>query len=300
VSAFIDERRVDFGVEPICSVLGVSASAYYQRATGERSARAVEDERLVRAIRKVHAANYEAYGYRRTWMALQREGERVPRCQVQRLMRAEGIRGAKRRGHAARTTVSDANAADRPDLLERDFTASRPNARWVADFTYLRCWEGLAFFSFILDVHSRYLVGWQFSSNMRADLVEDALQMAVAARNPDPLLELVHHSDRGSQYTSDQFATALAEHDILASMGSVGDAYDNSMAESLVDTFKTELIADRVWRTRAQLEVAIARWVGWYNQTRLHSKLGDVPPVEFEQIHELEQILHLQDSADRC
>jgi putative transposase len=214
-------------------------------------------------------------------------------------MRREGIRGAKRRGHPARTTTRDPHAVDRPDLLERDFTATRPNQRWVADFTYLRCWEGLAFFSFILDVHSRYLVGWQFASNMRADLVEDALQMAVAARNPDPLLELVHHSDRGSQYTSEQFTVALAEHDILASMGSVGDAYDNSMAESLVDTFKTELITDRVWRTRAQLEVAIARWVGWYNNQRLHSALGDLPPVEFETAHELEQILQLQGSADR-
>jgi transposase InsO family protein len=300
VSAFIDERRLDFGVEPICSVLGVSASAYYQRASGERSARAVEDERLVPVIRTVHEANYEAYGYRRTWLALLREGEQIPRCQVQRLMRQEGIRGAKRRGHAARTTVPDPHAADRPDLLERDFTASRPNQRWVADFTYLRCWEGLAFFSFILDVHSRFLVGWQFASNMRADLVEDALQMAVAARNPDPLLDLVHHSDRGSQYTSEQFTVALAEHDILASMGSVGDAYDNSMAESLVDTFKTELVSDRVWRTRAQLEIAIARWVGWYNNTRLHSALGDLPPVEFETAHELEQILQLHGSADRC
>jgi len=300
VSVFIDERRADFGVEPICSVLGVSASAYYHRATGQRSARAVEDERLVPEIRKVHEANYEAYGYRRTWIAMRREGELAPRCQVQRLMRREGIRGAKRRGYPARTTIADVNAVDRPDLLERDFTASRPNQRWVADFTYLRCWEGLGFFSFILDVHSRYIVGWQFASNMRADLVEDALQMAVAARGPGPLLDLVHHSDRGSQYTSDQFTVALAEHDILASMGSVGDAYDNAMAESLVDTFKTELIADRVWRTRAQLEVAITRWVGWYNNQRLHSKLGDIPPVEFETAHELEQILQLAGFADRC
>jgi putative transposase len=199
VSAFIEERKLDFGVEPICRTLGVSASAYYQRATGDRSARAIEDERLVPEIRRVHEANYEAYGYRRTWLQMRREGEQGPRCQVQRLMRREGIRGAKRRGHPARTTVPDPRAVARPDLLERDFTATRPNSRWVADFTYLRCWEGLAFFSFILDVHSRYLCGWQFASNMRADLVEDALQMAVAARNPDPLLELVHHSEAVAQ-----------------------------------------------------------------------------------------------------
>lgn len=282
MSAFIDERRSDFGVEPICRTLDVSASAYYQRATGGQSVRAVEDERLLAVIRRVHRENYEAYGYRRMWKQLLREGERVPRCQVQRLMRDAGIQGAKRRGRAWQTTVPDPLAPERPDLLRRDFTAERPNQRWVADFTYLRSWEGVAYFSFVLDIHSRYLCGWQFATNMRTDLVEDALQMAVAARNPDPTLDLVHHSDRGSQYSSDQFAGALAEHDILASVGAVGSAYDNSMAESLVDSFKTELITDRVWRTNAQLEQAIAIWVGWYNNRRLHSKLDDVPPVEFE------------------
>jgi len=290
VSAFIEERRGDFGVEPICRALGVSASAYYQRRNGVRSARAQEDERLLELIRAEHRENYEAYGYRRMWKHLRRLGESAPRCQVQRLMRANGIQGAKRRGRPWRTTRPDADAAALPDLLQRDFTAERPNARWVADFTYVRCFEGVVFFAFILDVFSRTVVGWQFAAHMRTTLVEDALEMAVAARHPNPELELVHHSDRGSQYTSGDFTGALAEHDILASVGSVGDAYDNAMAESFVDTFKTELINDRRWRSRGQLELAIAQWVGWYNNRRLHGELGDIPPIEFEHNHTLQAL----------
>jgi putative transposase len=290
VSAFIEERRGDFGVEPICRALGVSASAYYERASGRRSARAREDERLLELIRSEHLENYEAYGYRRMWKHLRRLGEGAPRCQVQRLMRANAIQGAKRRGRPWRTTRPDADARPLPDLLQRDFTAERPNARWVADFTYVRCFEGVVFFAFILDVFSRMLVGWQFAGHMRTELVEDALEMAVAARDGDPDLELVHHSDRGSQYTSGDFTEALDEHDILASVGSTGDAYDNAMAESFVDTFKTELINDRRWRSRAQLELAIVQWVGWYNNRRLHGELGDVPPVEFEHAWTLQML----------
>ena len=187
MSAFIDERRADFGVEPICRVLGVSASAYYHRKSGQRSPRVVEDERLLPAIRLVAAENYDAYGYRRTWKALRRQGELGPRCQVQRLMRGAGIQGAKRRGRPWRATIAGADARRRPDLLERDFTADRPNQRWVADFTYVRCWEGLAFFAFVLDVHSRFLVGWQFAGHMRDTLVIDAVEMAVGQRHPDPV-----------------------------------------------------------------------------------------------------------------
>jgi putative transposase len=287
VSAFIDAHRERFGVELICRTIGVSASAYYQRAQGERSARALEDERLLGRIGEVHAANYEAYGYRRVWKQLLREGERVPRCQVQRLMREAGIQGAKRRGRPWRTTTSDADARALPDLLERDFTAQAPNQRWVADFTYVRCWEGVVFFAFILDVYSRMIVGWQFAAHMRTELVQDALEMAVGQRRPSGEIALVHHSDRGSQYTSGQFGDALDAHGVLASVGTTGDAYDNAMAESFVDTFKTELIADRVWRTRTQLELAIVEWVGWYNHRRLHGELGDIPPVEYELAHAL-------------
>ncbi len=285
MSRYIDEHRGRFGVEPICRVLDVSASAYYQRASGERSARALEDERLLGVIEHTHAANYFAYGYRKMWKALLRAGEQVGRDRVKRLMRQAGIQGAKRRGKPWRTTTSDPAAHRAPDLVQRDFSASRPDRLWVADFTYLRCWEGVVFFSFVLDVYSRRVVGWQFASHMRTDLVLDALRMALARRAPGADVELVHHSDAGSQYTSFAFQQVLDDHQVLASIGSVGDAYDNAMAESFVDTFKTELITDRVWRTRTQLELAIVEWVAWFNQARLHESLGDLPPAEVEALY---------------
>jgi putative transposase len=282
VSAYIDEHRERFGVEPICEALGVSASAYYQRATGERSARAVEDQRLLGVIRETHQRNYEAYGYRKTWKALLRAEETAPRCQVQRLMASAGIQGAKRRGKPWRTTISDPAAKRRPDLVDRNFTAEAPNRLWVGDFTYLRCWEARLFFAFILDVFSRMIVGWQLAGHMRTDLVLDALRMALGTRPHGADFQLVAHTDAGSQYTSDDYTQQLDDAKVLASVGTVGDAYDNAMAESFVDTYKTELIADRVWRTRGQVEIATIAWVGWYNHERLHESLGDIPPVEFE------------------
>jgi putative transposase len=286
VSRFLDEHRGRFGVEPICRTLGVSASAYYQRATGRRSARAVEDERLLGRIRDVHAANYYAYGYRRMWKALVRAGEMAPRCQVQRLMRVHGIVGAKRRGRPWRTTRPDPEAHRRPDLVGRDFTAAGPDELWVADLSYLRCWEGLVFLAFVIDAYSRRVVGWQLASHMRTTLVLDALRMALGQRRLGGAdVALVHHSDRGSQYTSIDYTQTLADHGVLASVGSVGDAYDNALAESFVDSFKTELIADRVWRTRSQLELAIVEYIGWFNHHRLHESLGDVPPAEIEALY---------------
>ena len=285
MSAFIDEHRARFGVELICRTLDVSASAYYHRATGQRSERAVGDERLLELIEQVAERNYGAYGYRKTWLALRRAGHEVGRDRVKRLMRRHGLQGAKRRGKPWRTTVADPRALRPPDRVDRDFAASRPNKLWVADFTYLRCWEGLVFFSFVIDAHSRRVVGWQFSTSMRTDLVLDALRMALTRRESGADLELVHHSDAGSQYTSFLFQQELDDHRVLQSIGSVGDAYDNAMAESFVDTFKTELIADRVWRTRSQLELAIIEWVAWFNTIRLHASLGDVPPVEFEDLY---------------
>jgi putative transposase len=283
VSRYIDSHRGRFGVEPICRTLDVSASAYYQRATGERSERVVADERLLERILEVHAANYYAYGYRKLWLALTRAGEDVGRDRVKRLMRSNGIQGAKRRGKPWRTTITDPAATRSPDLVERDFTASRPDALWLADFTYLRCWEGVVFFSFVIDAFSRRIVGWQFASHMRTDLVLDALRMALTRRDAGADVQLIHHSDAGSQYTSYAFQQVLDDHHVLGSIGSVGDAYDNAMAESFVDTFKTELISDRVWRTRSQLELAIVEWVAWFNDDRLHESLGDLPPAEFEQ-----------------
>lgn len=285
MSSFIEEHRERFGVEPICRALEVSASAYYERRTGRRSARAIEDERLLERIREVHERNYCAYGYRRMWIALQREGEDVGKGRVQRLMRDAGIQGAKRRGKAWRTTKPDPEAHRRPDLVERDFSATVPNRLWVGDLTYLRSWEGVTYLAFVIDAFSRKVVGWQLASHMRTDLVLDALRMALAQREPGADFELVAHSDRGSQYTSADYTQELDDHGVLASVGSVGDAYDNAMAESFVDSFKTELIADRSWRSRTQLELAVVEYVAWFNNDRLHESLGDVSPVEFESLY---------------
>jgi putative transposase len=256
VSRYVDEHRGRFGVEPICRTLDVSVSAYYERRSVRRSARAVEDERLLCRIRELHAANYYAYGYRRMWKALRRAGEQVPRCQVQRLMRAHRIQGAKRRGKPWRTTRPDPQAARRHDLVQRDFTAAGPNQLWVADVSYLRCWEGLVFFAFVLDAFSRAIVGWQLAPHMRTDLVLDALRMALGRRGPGADLELIHHSDRGSQYTSIDY---------------------------------TQTLADRVWRSRSQLELAVVEYIGWYNAARLHESLDHLPPLEHEQQHALGQ-----------
>lgn len=285
MSSYIEEHRERFGVEPICKTLEVSASAYYQRAKGERSARSLEDERLLARIAEIHEANYCAYGYRRMWIALQRAGEEVGRGRVARLMREAGIQGAKRRGRPWRTTTPDPSAHRRPDLVQRDFTAPGPDRLWVGDFTYLRSWEGASFFAFVIDAFSRKVVGWQLASHMRTDLVLDALRMALGQRERGADFQLVAHTDRGSQYTSADYTQTLTDHGVLASVGTVGDAYDNAMAESFVDTFKTELIADRVWRSRSQLELAVVEYVSWFNNERLHESLGDVSPAEFEDLY---------------
>ena len=286
MSRFIDQNRGRFGVELICRTLEVSASAYYQRKSGERSARRIEDERLTGRIAEIHRANYECYGQRRMHAALGRAGETAGRDRVARLMRQAGLRGAKRRGKPWRTTTADP-AAQRPaDLVERDFTAQAPDRLYVCDFTYLRCWEGRVYFSFVIDVFSRRVVGWQLASHMRTTLVLDALRMALGTRAHGADVELVHHSDAGSQYTSHDYQQELSDDPrVLASVGTVGDAYDNALAESFVDSFKTELIADRVWRTRSQLELAVVEYVAWFNSSRLHSALGYRPPAEIEADH---------------
>ena len=282
MSAFIDQHRERFGVEPICRTLDVSASAYYQRATGERSARGVEDERLAARIREVHSQNFECYGYPRVWHELRRQGEQAGRDRVARLMRQEGIRGAKRRGKPWRTTIADPQAQKRPDLVKRDFTATAPDRLWVGDLTYLRTWEGRMYFAFLIDVFSRMIVGWQLAGHMRTDLVLDAVRMALGIRQPGADIGLVAHTDQGSQYTAEDYTQVLSDHHVLASVGSVGDCYDNALSESFVDSYKTELIADRVWRTNAQLELATVAYVGWFNHRRLHSSIGNRPPVEHE------------------
>jgi putative transposase len=287
VSAFIESQKAaGFAVELICRTLGVSRSAHYARQNAPPSVRAVRDAELVETIRRLHKANFEAYGYRKLHLALKRAGvQDVGRDRVKRLMRAHGIRGAKRRGTKWNTTTPDPRAGRRPDLVERDFTASRPDELYVADFTYLRCWEGLVFLAFVIDVFSRRVVGWQLAGHMRASLVCDALRMAVSTRGSGADGAPVYHSDRGSQYTSIEFGQVLDDYQVLQSVGSVGDAFDNALAESFVDTIKTELIADRVWRSRDQLELAIVEYLGWFNTSRLHESLGDIPPAEFEALH---------------
>lgn len=281
MSAYIDGHKGRFGVEPICRTLGVSASAYYHRATGILSERAKSDKRLLAKIKEIHAANYFAYGSRKMWKALKAGGENAGRDQVARVMRQNGIYGAKRRSKPWITTIPDPEGSRSPDLVERDFTAEKPNQLWVADFTYLRCHQGLVFFSFVIDVFSRKIVGWQFASHMRTSLVLDALDMALVTRRPEGE-PLICHNDKGSQYTSGDYVDRVLSAGARPSLGSTGDAYDNALAESFVDTFKTELINDRIWRTRSQLELAIVEWVGWFNSSRLHESLGDVAPKEFE------------------
>ena len=233
MSAFIEEHRARFGVEPICETLGVSASAYYERATGRRSARALEDERLIGVIENLHAENYCAYGSRRMWKALIREGEQVGRGRVERLMRQNGIQGAKRRGKPWRTTKSDPAALRSPDRVKRDFTASRPDEKWFADFTYLRCWEGLVFFSFVMDAYSRRIVGWQFANHMRTDLVLDALRMALHQRAPGADVSLVAHSDAGSQGGFNWWSQHLIEEGCDGQAGGVDDGVDGEGADEV-------------------------------------------------------------------
>ncbi|HEV7566744.1 MAG TPA: IS3 family transposase [Microbacteriaceae bacterium] len=213
MTAYIETHRGRFGVEPICKVLGVSASAYYHRKTGRRSARVVDDERMLGVIRELHLANYEAYGSRRMWRALRRAGHEVGRDRVARLMRRAGIQGAKRRTKRWKTTTADTSQR-RPDLVQRRFEAAGPDALWVADLTYLRSWQGPVFLSFVLDVWSRRVVGWQFASHMRTDLVLDALRMALSTRRAGVDVELVHHSDRGSQYLSYDYTQTLDDHGV--------------------------------------------------------------------------------------
>ena len=220
------------------------------------------------------------------WKALLRAGEQVaalPRA-------AADAHPRDRRGQAPRQAVADhparpARRTGAPIWCDATSPPHGPDELWVADLSYLRCWEGLVFFAFVIDAYRRRVVGWQLAGHMRTDLVLDALRMALGQRRPGADVALVHHSDRGSQYTSIDYTQTLADHGVLASVGSVGDAYDNALAESFVDSFKTELIADRVWRTRSQLELAIVEYIGWFNHTRLHESLGDIPPAEIEALY---------------
>ena len=283
--AFIDKHRERHGVEPICAALPIAPSTYYsqkaaQREPERRSARAVRDSQLRQEIRRVHADNYGVYGARKVWRSLQRAGQCVARCTVERLMALEGLRGATR-GRTYKTTIPDSMAHRPQDLVQREFLATRPNQLWVADITYVATWSSFVFAAFVIDVFSRRIVGWRVSSSLRSDLALDALEQALHAR-PDHR-DLVHHSDRGSQYLSIRYTERLAEAGIAASVGSVGDSYDNALAETINGLFKTEVIRRRgPWRGVEDVEFATLKWVDWFNNRRLLGPIGNQPPAEFE------------------
>lgn len=286
---FIQQERERWGVEPICRVLEIAPSSFYAAVGRAPSARALRDAELKPEIARVHEENYEVYGARKLWRQLGREGYEVGRDQVRRLMRQLGLQGVVR-GKKKRTTIPD-EAAERPrDLVDRNFRAAAPNRLWVCDFTYVWTWAGFLYVAFVIDVYSRRIVGWRVSSSMSAQLPLDALEMAIFSRRPDELTGLIHHSDRGVQYLAISYTERLDEIGAMRSVGSRGDAYDNALAENTVGLFKTELIARRgPWRTLEQLELAVARWVDWYNHRRLHEACGDLPPAEYEERWQLQQ-----------
>jgi len=282
--SFIDANRVDFGIEPICAVLQVAPSTYYSAKSRPLSARAARDLVLAATIKMLFDANYGVYGARKMWKAMRRAGEDVGRDQVARIMRGLGIAGV-RRGAKVFTTRPDSTANRAPDLVERKFTAEHPNALWVTDLTYVPTWSQMAYVCFIVDVYSRVIVGWRVASNMRTDMVLDALNMASWHRGAR-LDGLVCHSDAGSQFTSIRYTERLDEIGARPSIGSVADSYDNALAETVNGLYKTELIRRQApWRTVDDVELATLSWVHWFNNTRLHSALGDIPPIEFEAAH---------------
>jgi putative transposase len=287
VSAYVDEHRDRFGVEPICSVLQFAPRTYYAAKARPASARALRDAELKPEIARVHRDNFGVYGVDKVWAQLNREGTSVARCTVARLMRELGLRGVVR-GKPKFTTIADA-AADRPrDLVDRRFRAGAPNRLWVADLTDVRTCTGFVYVAFITDVYSRMIVGWQASRSLRSDLALDALEQAIWARSErgHRLDELVHHSDRGVQYLAIRYTERLAETGAVNSVGSKGDSYDNALAETIIGLYKAELVRNRgPWRGLDDLEYATLEWVDWFNHRRLFEAHGQIPPAEYEEIY---------------
>lgn len=288
MARFIDDHRDTLGVEPICEVLPIAPSVYYElqaraRDPERRPARARRDDALCEHIGRVWRENHEVYGAVKVWQQLKREGVTVARCTVERLMRRLGLQGAVR-GHKFKVTTIVDSAAPRPaDLVTRQFQASRPNQLWVADLTYVATWRGFAYVAFVIDVFSRRIVGWRVSSSLRSDLALDALEQALYDRPIGESERLVHHSDRGVQYLAIRYTERLAEAGIECSVGSRGDSYDNALAESVIGLYKTEVIHRRgPWKGVEDVEFATLTWVAWFNGSRLLEPLGYVPPNEFE------------------
>lgn len=286
---FVEENRQEYGVEPICAVLPIAPSTYYEyrvqrRDPDKRPARAKRDEVLTPEIRRVFDENFKVYGAEKVWRQLGREGVGAARCTIERLMRSIGLRGAVRGRAFQVTTMADKSAAYPQDLVERQFRASGPNQLWVADLTYVATWVGFVYVAFVIDVFSRWIVGWRVSRSLRSDLALDALEQALHARPRTS--HLVHHSDRGVQYLSIRYTERLTQAGIERSVGSVGDSYDNALAESVNGLFKTEVIRRRgPWRNIDEVEFAVLEWVDWFNNRRLLEPLGYVPPAEYEAVY---------------
>jgi putative transposase len=284
--SFITEHRARWGVEPICRVVQVAPSSYYAAIGRPVSARRQRDVQLKVAIRRVWDEQRQVYGADKVWAQLNREGIAVARCTVERLMRELGLQGVVRGKPSVRTTVSD-DANDRPrDLVARQFQAPAPNHLWVADLTYVKTQSGWVYVAFVVDVYSRFVVGWQASRSLRTDLALDALEMALWTRRAGSLAGLIHHSDRGVQYLAIRYTERLAQAGVVPSVGSRGDSYDNARAESCNGLYKAELIHHRgPWCGLDDVEYATLAYIDWFNHRRLHSELGMLPPAEFEAIH---------------
>jgi transposase InsO family protein len=285
--AFIDDHRGTYGVEPICAVVPIAPSTYYEQKARQadpsrQPVRAQRDTRLRPEIQRVWDEHFQVYGAKKVWKQLNRERLRVARCTVARLMSAMGLRGTTR-GPGIRTTIPEA-AAERPrDLVDRNFTATRPNQLWVSDLTYVATWRGFVYVALVIDAFARRIVGWRASSSLRSDLALEALEQAIYERGEETTDRLVHHSDRGSQYLAIRYTERLAEAGIEPSVGSRGDSYDNALAESVIGLFKTEVIRRRgPWRTLEDVEFATLAWVAWWNTRRLLEPIGYVPPAEHE------------------
>ncbi|HEE9852122.1 TPA: IS3 family transposase, partial [Escherichia coli] len=281
----LDKLREQYGVGPVCSELHIAPSTYYhcqqqRHHPDKRSARAQHDDWLKREIQRVYDENHQVYGVRKVWRQLLREGIRVARCTVARLMAVMGLAGVLR-GKKVRTTISR-KAVAAGDRVNRQFVAERPDQLWVADFTYVSTWRGFVYVAFIIDVFAGYIVGWRVSSSMETTFVLDALEQALWARRPSGT---IHHSDKGSQYVSLAYTERLKEAGLLASTGSTGDSYDNAMAESINGLYKAEVIHRKSWKNRAEVELATLTWVDWYNNRRLLGRLGHTPPAEAEKAY---------------
>lgn len=282
--SYIDNHKEEYGVEPICKQLPIAPSTYYAARARPEAKRSITDAVTTEKITRVHRENYSVYGARKVYAALNREGHRVARCTVERLMRRTGLHGV-RRAKGLRTTVPGPMSERPADLVRRQFSAPAPSCLWVADITYIRTFSGWVYAAFVLDVFSRRVVGWQLSTTMHTALALDALEMGLWTRGRDgrDVSQLIHHSDRGVQYRAIRYTERLAESEAVASVGAKGDSYDNAMAEALNSLFKAELIRNKgPWTGINDLEIAVAEYIDWYNHRRLHGEIGYIPPVEAE------------------